>query len=628
MSAFPYTIFPLILRIAGAFRDKINILRTRDILRGGMAGAKIEDELKKCREHLEELVRERTADLQRINEELRKEIAARQGAEERARHLASFPQLNPNPVIEVASSGNISFCNPATGKILENLGMAKEDINAFLPADMDGILSSWNRKHEASHYRLVSVRDRTFAESIYLYPQFDGARIYARDITERKLAEEALRESEEKYRRLFENMGEGFALYELLYEDGKPVDWRVLELNDAYSLHTAIPRDRIVGRRMSDFSLEAVSEYLPRFAEVVAKQKSMAFETHTKLTGRHLHVMSFPAGPNRIANVITDITERKGAEEALQKSEERFRLIAETSSDLIFQIDLSGRIAYTSPAVQQFGYLPEEVVGKHFPDYVAPEYVPMATEAFRQSISGHRIDLFELSLVKKDGSPSMVEVSAAPIFHGGQIAGVQGIARDISERKRAEAALGESEERQRLAIAAASLGTWDYNPLTGALNWDSRCKELFGLPPEVSIDYETFLAGLHPEDRERTRRVVQAAFDPAGGGNFDIEYRTVGLKDGGVLRWIRATGRTFFNEEGRAIRFIGTVRDITKGKNAEAEIKKHLEELQAANAELARFNTAAVGRELRMIEMKKEINELREKAGTGPLYPLDFEKEG
>jgi hypothetical protein len=101
----------------------------------------------------------------------------------------------------------------------------------------------------------------------------------------------------------------------------------------------------------------------------------------------------------------------------------------------------------------------------------------------------------------------------------------------------------------------------------------------------------------------------------------------VGLKDG-VLRWIRATGRTFFNEEGRAIRFIGTVRDITKGKNAEAEIKKHLEELQAANAELARFNTAAVGRELRMIELKKEINELREKAGTGPLYPLDFEKEG
>jgi PAS domain S-box-containing protein len=131
--------------------------------------------------------------------------------------------------------------------------------------------------------------------------------------------------------------------------------------------------------------------------------------------------------------------------------------------------------------------------------------------------------------------------------------------------------LASSESRLRLATAAANIGTWDYDPVADVLRWDERCKAMFGLPPEAPVSYQdSFLAGLHPEDRERADAAVQAALAPDGDGQFDIEYRTIGLEDG-VERWIAARGGTVF-EGGRAIRFIGTVIDMSERKRAGAAL--------------------------------------------------------
>ncbi|TYZ11867.1 PAS domain-containing protein [Hymenobacter lutimineralis] len=114
------------------------------------------------------------------------------------------------------------------------------------------------------------------------------------------------------------------------------------------------------------------------------------------------------------------------------------------------------------------------------------------------------------------------------------------------------------------AIEAAGIGTWDFNPLSGSLRWSDRCKELFGLPADALIDYSVFLAGLHPDDRAKTDAVVQQALQPTGTGEYDIEYRTIGLQDG-KLRRVRATGQAVFDEaRTRAVRFVGTVMDVTQ----------------------------------------------------------------
>jgi PAS domain S-box-containing protein len=117
------------------------------------------------------------------------DITEHKRMEEQTLHLASFPQLNPNPVLEVNSSGRIIFSNPATRKILESFGMDATAVEVFLPPDLDCILQDWDRKSEATLHREINVRDRAFGETIFLTPQFDVARIYAFDITERKRAE-------------------------------------------------------------------------------------------------------------------------------------------------------------------------------------------------------------------------------------------------------------------------------------------------------------------------------------------------------------------------------------------------------------------------------------------------------
>ena len=204
-----------------------------------------------------------------------------------------------------------------------------------MPADLSAILQDLAQNKETRFQREVQVDGAIFSETIQVLPTFNALRIYAFEITTAKQAQEALRESEEKYRLLFQNMTEGFALYELLYdEQGQPADWRILEVNDAYSRHTGIPRERIAGRRISELFPAAIPEYLPRFAQVVATQTPSEFETYAQAVGRHQRVITFPAGGHRFASIIEDITERKQSEESLRQTQTELALDVQKRSAL------------------------------------------------------------------------------------------------------------------------------------------------------------------------------------------------------------------------------------------------------------------------------------------------------
>ncbi len=179
----------------------------------------------------------------------------------------------------------------------------------------------------------------------------------------------------------------------------------------------------------------------------------------------------------------------------------------------------------------------------------------------------------------------------------GQVMGVMAVAVEITDqvlaRRRAEIAqraLCDTEERLRLALDVADVGTWDYNPVTGELSWDARCKAVFGLVPEARIDYRAFLRRVHPEDRQETERAVSRALDPANAGDYAVEYRTV--REGGAIRWVAANGRAFFDKAGRAVRFLGTARDITQHKHLEAEGALLLAKAEAARLEAEAANRA------------------------------------
>ncbi|HEX7241075.1 MAG TPA: ATP-binding protein, partial [Longimicrobiaceae bacterium] len=150
------------------------------------------------------------------------------------------------------------------------------------------------------------------------------------------------------------------------------------------------------------------------------------------------------------------------------------------------------------------------------------------------------------------------------------------------------------EERLRLALAAADVGTWDFHPVSGTLAWDERCKAVFGLPADAVVDFEAFLAAAHPDDRAAVKAEIAEALDPEGTGEFGCEYRVVWPD--GTVRWALARGRAFFEGEGaerHAARFVGTILDVTERREAEEERERLLAELEL---ERGRLEVLAVDR--------------------------------
>ncbi len=133
--------------------------------------------------------------------------------------------------------------------------------------------------------------------------------------------------------------------------------------------------------------------------------------------------------------------------------------------------------------------------------------------------------------------------------------------------------LVESESRLRLALSVGAIGAWDYDPINDVLTWDARCKSFFGLSPDAPVTFEgSFVAGLHPDDREATSAAVGRALDPDGNGEYEVEYRTIGHEDG-IERWIVAKGGCIFRD-GRPVRFLGTVADVSARKTAEIALAR------------------------------------------------------
>jgi PAS domain S-box-containing protein len=294
-----------------------------------------------------------------------------------------------------------------------------------------------------------------------------GSAVAIQDITELRRAEQALRASEEKYRLLFQNMTEGFALYELLYnEQGEPADWRILEVNDAYTRHTGLAREQIAGRRISELFPPSIPEYLPRFAQVVDTQTPSDFETYAKAVGRYQRVVTFPAGGHRFASTIEDITERKHAEEALRASEVKFATVFQSSPDAIgiFRAADGTLLDVNEAFTVMLGYARSEVVGRSWaelsPLMTGSEDIEV-TEQLRER--GQAAD-YEISLTTRQGAVATLLLSLVQMTVGEQPCFLA-IAHDITKRRRFEEALRQTqvelarvdqerarmEERQRLA---------------------------------------------------------------------------------------------------------------------------------------------------------------------------------
>ena len=145
-------------------------------------------------------------------------------------------------------------------------------------------------------------------------------------------------------------------------------------------------------------------------------------------------------------------------------------------------------------------------------------------------------------------------------------------AQQLTKTNESEDALRESKFRLQLAVESANIGIYELNVKNGELLWDDRVRAQWGLPPGAPVDYNTFLKGVHPDDREATQAVIDRALDPNGDGRCRVEFRVIGIQDG-IERWIVGTGQVFF-ENCQAERLVGTTFDITARKHAEQRLRE------------------------------------------------------
>src|SRR5436190_4178779 len=175
---------------------------------------------------------------------------------------------------------------------------------------------------------------------------------------------------------------------------------------------------------------------------------------------------------------------------------------------------------------------------------------------------------------------------------------------DISDRMEQQKRLRENEqrlyvaeERIRLALEAADVGTFDYYPTAGVIRWSDRCNELFGLPPGTKPAYGAYLEAIHPDDRHIIHEAMREVLSPGSSGRYEIQYRAIGVNDSRE-RWLEEKGRVLLDDAGRPARFLGTIRDMTQRKRAENALRKAKQDAEDASRAKDQF-LAMLSHELR-----------------------------
>jgi PAS domain S-box-containing protein len=511
------------------------------------------------------------------------DITERQQAEEALRESEAFQSgllsNSPVPISVINADSSVRYVNSAleklTGFSAEELIGEKAPYAYWLEEDQAKTMKGFEKAMRQGGKGVVELfkkkNGQRFWVEITATPvrkdgQFQYLLVSWVDITERKQAEEALRDSEEKYKGLAESITDIFFAFDK--------DLRYIYWNKASEELTGISAKDALGKHLldifpdSDMTRNAEKMYL----KALRTQKVQSFVNEYQLGGKgHFFEINVYPSKDGLSVFVKDVTERKQADEALQQSNKRFADIADNALEWIWEVDASGKYTYASPVVEQIlGYKPEEVIGKTFYDLFHPddreELKKAAFAAFAEKQSFRQ---FVNRNIRKDGEIVWLSTSGVPILNErGNLLGYRGADVDITERVRAEEALRESEAFQSGLLSNSPVPITVVNP-DGSLRYVSPALEkLTGYPAEELMwrkppypywpkeRHKEIMANFNKAMRQGGKGVVEL-YQKKNGEKFWVEITTTPVKKDGELQYI-----------------LGSWVDITERKQAEEALRE------------------------------------------------------
>ncbi|MBI4917020.1 MAG: PAS domain S-box protein [Acidobacteria bacterium] len=506
---------------------------------------------------------------------------AERDLEESEERYQSLARVSPVGIFRTDEKGATTYVNPSWSHLS---GLTVEEalgdgwLRVVHPDDREGLIQSWRDSSQLARasfadYRLVRANGTVVWVMGQATPETNaegevvGYVGTITDITERKRAEEALQESEERYRQLVEMESDALLLID--NETG-----RILEANGAAAALYGFSREELLAKRNTDLSAQPeetqrVTHGTPVISDHVitvplrVHRKKDGTEFPVEITGRFFTNRGRPV---HIA-AIRDITERKRAETALREAETRYRLLFEHSPDGIVVLDprTARPLEFNEAAHRQLGYSREEFARLSIFDLEDSETPDETRSTIARVISAGRSD-FETHQRAKDGgirdvhvTAQVTEILGQPVYHC--------VWRDVTERRRADEALRESREMLRESQRIAGLGSYVLDIAAGRWAGSDVLDSVFGVDEAYDRSVEGWAALIHRDDR--AMMVDYFANEVVGTGKtFDKEYRIVRPSDQAV-RWVHGLGRLECDAQGRPLKMRGTIQDITERRRAE-----------------------------------------------------------
>ncbi len=536
----------------------------------------------------------------RVGEAERVEQALREG-EERYRTLL---QAVPSMTFEGDTEGGNMF---ASEQWCAYTGMTPEQTAGFgwtkavHPDDLPAAAERWAQavrdggpcemRHRLraadGSYRWFLLRSRPLRDARGRIERWVGS---LTDVDDLLRTERALRESESRYRELVQNANSAIIRWR---KDGA-----LTFFNEYAEQFFGYRADEVLGKHVGILVPDQDSDGadLTRLVEDIVRYPDRyrnGVNENICRDGRRVW-MSWTNRPifdeggtvSEILAIGSDITERLHIERALRYQLHLNQSITDKATDSIIVTDAQGRVTFMNPEAQRvFGYATEELTGQPLHDAIHHHHAdgrpfPMSEcPLCRVYDSGEVVRDHEGVFFHRDGSQIIVTASNAALEFDGRRVGAALVLHDITERKRAEAALRERTERYELVLAGAQDAIWDWDVEHRRVHFSPQWKTLRGYAEdEVSDREEEWSSGIHPEDAPRVLAAVQAHFDRRT-SVFAEEYR-IRCKDGS-WKWISDRGIAQCDASGRVVRMAGSESDITERKRAEQQISDTSQRLQA-----------------------------------------------